>query len=64
MSQTAAVIIFVIVIISILIGVIRARKMNKEQSALTMHPDNFKKPEIEQVEMRPPAATKTDKPNG
>ena len=34
----------------VVVAVFKARRANREQSSLTMHPDNFKKPGIEQVE--------------
>jgi flagellar basal body-associated protein FliL len=37
-------------IILLAIAIVRARRMNKEQSRLDMHPSNFKKPKIENVQ--------------
>jgi hypothetical protein len=53
MDYTVSIIIFAVIVATIIVAVVRARKMNKEQSALTMHPDNFRKADIEQVETRP-----------
>ena len=44
----AGVVVFALVIV--VVAAFAARRANREQSALTMHPDNFKKPGIEQVE--------------
>ena len=44
------VIIITCFILLLVIAIVRARRMNKEQSRLDMHPSNFKKPKIENVQ--------------
>ena len=38
------------ILLLLVIAIVRARRMNKEQSSLGMHPSNFEKPQIENVQ--------------